>query len=99
MWVWNFTASAPTLATASTYACAVPKLPSWLWATSAITAQRAGRPSNHIGENSLHAPEIEGAADQHEHRAPRRDGQQRSRRFSGAQHRPAEPFHGAHQRV
>src|SRR5262245_38882461 len=40
MWVWNFTASAPASAIASTKACARPRLPSCDSATSPMTRQR-----------------------------------------------------------
>src|SRR5437773_46689 len=42
MWVWNFTASAPASAMASTKAWASPRLPSWAWATSPTITQRWG---------------------------------------------------------
>src|ERR671912_1727460 len=42
MWVWNLMASTPTSAARSTKEWARPRLPSWPWATSAITAQRSG---------------------------------------------------------
>src|SRR5690606_15018989 len=42
MWVWNLTASAPAAAMASMKAWAMPRLPSWAWATSPMMVQ--GRP-------------------------------------------------------
>ncbi len=56
IWVWNFTASAPASAAASTKAWAVPRDPSWACATSAIRYAGAsppmGRPeiSNVLGK-------------------------------------------------
>src|SRR5437764_4083297 len=40
MWVWNFTPSAPASAMASMNAWAVPRLPSWAWATSPTITHR-----------------------------------------------------------
>ena len=41
MWVWNLMASAPASAAESMKACAMPRLPSWAWPTSAIMVQGA----------------------------------------------------------
>src|SRR5689334_21284436 len=45
MWVWNFTASAPASAIASTNACAVPRLPSCACPTSPTISGRSSQDS------------------------------------------------------
>src|SRR3982751_4649425 len=92
-------ADTPVRATASTYACAVPKLPSWFWATSAITAQRSVHNSDNIGKVPLHTPEVECPTHQDENRRGCGCSHHWSRRCVRTQKRPAEPSDDSSHRI